>query len=575
LPRTTDSFRSISLAILSLILVPLFVFSPSVLRDHFVNWDDEGQLYQNPDFNPPTFHSVVKYWRTPHMNLYMPITYSLWGSVAAVAKTPPDRDGIALNPVWFHALNLMLHIAATLAAWMILRNLNFKIFPAWAGAMLLAIHPIQTEAVCWASGMYTVLSGLLIFLTLDQYIRFANSPSHGRAHYLLATLFFAAAMLSKPSAMVALPMAAVIDLLLIRRRFRPVILSLTPWLILTLPIILILQHSQPAAIVPDQPLFWRIAVAFHAIGFYSLKLLIPLNSAVDYGLSPTWLRDHPQALWIATIPLLALAAGWKLRQRFPWLLAGFGLLIAGTLPFLGLVKFDFQHFSTVADRYAYPGVLGFSLIAAGLLESLRKSTVKIFAAVILSLLAARTYFQTLVWSDTDALFTHNLEINPTSLQANSNLGFLDMSRGQTNLAIDHYRRALAADPTDADANVDLANALSSQGDFTAAIGHFQTALEVTPDDPRIHNNLGIALARAHRYPEAAAQFQTALDENGSNPDPGQDVRAAAHTNLGLILEVFGQTAQADSQYRAALAINPNFQLAREALSRLQQRVPTR
>src|SRR5277367_410865 len=71
-PQKILSSRSTVLATLSLILVPLLIFTPSVLHDHFVNWDDEGQLYQNPDFNPPTFQTVIKYWHTPHMNLYMP-----------------------------------------------------------------------------------------------------------------------------------------------------------------------------------------------------------------------------------------------------------------------------------------------------------------------------------------------------------------------------------------------------------------------------------------------------------------------------------------------------------------------
>jgi len=98
----------------------------------------------------------------------------------------------------------MLHIAATLAAWMILRNLNFKIFPAWAGAMLLAIHPIQTEAVCWASEC-TRSSAPADFPHPGSIHPLRQFPVARRAHYLLATLFFAAAMLSKPSAMVALP----------------------------------------------------------------------------------------------------------------------------------------------------------------------------------------------------------------------------------------------------------------------------------------------------------------------------------------------------------------------------------
>src|SRR5262249_15217982 len=97
-------------AVALLITVLLLIYGGSAWRNQFVNWDDEGQLYQNPDFNPATVSSVLKYWTTPHMNLYMPVSYTLWGAVATVARVPADAQGIALNPVWFHGLNLLLHI---------------------------------------------------------------------------------------------------------------------------------------------------------------------------------------------------------------------------------------------------------------------------------------------------------------------------------------------------------------------------------------------------------------------------------------------------------------------------------
>src|SRR5215469_15912260 len=106
-----------------LVLVTVAVFLPSVLRDQFVNWDDEGQLYQNPDFNPATISSVAKYWYRPHMNLYMPVAYTLWGGVAVLARTLPDAEAIELDPRWFHGLNLLLHCGAAVAVFWLLRAL--------------------------------------------------------------------------------------------------------------------------------------------------------------------------------------------------------------------------------------------------------------------------------------------------------------------------------------------------------------------------------------------------------------------------------------------------------------------
>lgn len=558
-------------AVVLLFVVPVVVFGPAALRNRFVNWDDEGQLYQNPDFNPPSFASVIKYWWSPHMNLYMPVTYSLWGGVAAMAGVKADAAGIALNPVWFHGLNLMLHVGATLMVFAILRELAAGVWPACAGAMLFAVHPIQCEAVCWASGMYTVLSSLLVFLAIFEFIRFARGRSW--IHYLIATVFFVLAMLSKPSAVVAAPMAGVIDLLLLRRNWRAMARALGPWVVLTIPIIIIIHQTQPAAIVPDQPIWMRAVVCFDSIGFYVGKVAMPLHFAVDYGRTPTWLRGHFYAAWMGVAALTLLVVAWLLRREMPRFGAGIGLFIAAMLPFLGLVKFDFQHFSTVADRYAYPAMLGAALICAAVLAVWKYLPVKVVVVVVLIGLGWESHVQADVWRDTRALFNHNLEVNPGSLQAHGNLGFLAMSEGRSAEAIEHYRAALATDPTDPDANTNLANALMARGDLAEAIAHYREALRVTPGDPRIENNLGIALARSHQYQDAAREFEAALNDDGANPEPGKDVRAEAHTNLGLILQEFGRFDEAAAQYRAALGIDPHFELARTAIKTLPEVKP--
>jgi Tfp pilus assembly protein PilF len=194
--------------------------------------------------------------------------------------------------------------------------------------------------------------------------------------------------------------------------------------------------------------------------------------------------------------------------------------------------------------------------------------VKIVAALTLAGLALLSHHQTAVWEDTRSLFNHNLQVNPRSLQAHANLGFLDMGQGRRDEAIAHYRQALATDPTDPDANTDLANALMARGDLADAVAHYRQALQITPHDPRIENNLGIALARSHQYEPAAREFQAALEDDGMNPEPGKDVRAAAHTNLGLIQQQLGRFDEAAAQYQAALAIDPHFKLALAALKNL-------
>src|SRR5687768_5366166 len=106
------------------------------------------------------------------------------------------------------------------------------------GAMLFALHPVQVEPVAWASETKDLLAGLLSIVALWQYVNYATTPDepHERITkfmcYMLAMGAFALALLAKPNAVIAPLAAALIDVALIRRPVRRVIISLAPALLL-------------------------------------------------------------------------------------------------------------------------------------------------------------------------------------------------------------------------------------------------------------------------------------------------------------------------------------------------------
>ena len=75
-----------------------------------------------------------------------------------------------------------------------------------------------------------------------------------------------------------------------------------------------------------------------------------------------------------------------------------------------------------------------------------------------------------------------------------------------------------------------------------------------------HNNLGILLSETGRPAEAEAEYRTALaiqqklaDDNPAVTEFRSDL-AGSHNNLGNLLSADGQAAEAEAEYRAALAI---------------------
>jgi uncharacterized membrane protein YhdT len=226
--KTAGSRLVLILELIGLLIITAMVYAPAT--DHkFIAWDDQAQIYANPDFNPVTWQNLK--WNINHTRLtvWMPLTYFVWGGIAAMAHQPPDRENIALNPTYFHIACVVFHLIATGICFLVLRRLLRRDAPAILGAALFALHPLQVEPVAWASGMYTVLSGVFSLAAIYTYLRSAEANKTLRRWiwFAVATLLFVAAMLTKPSAMV-LPMIVVV-VHLMRARISPSPLAGEGW----------------------------------------------------------------------------------------------------------------------------------------------------------------------------------------------------------------------------------------------------------------------------------------------------------------------------------------------------------
>jgi hypothetical protein len=58
----------------------------------FTVWDDVENIPRNANFNPPSVDGILAHWREPHRMLYVPVTYTVWGSLAFVAFDSETRQ---------------------------------------------------------------------------------------------------------------------------------------------------------------------------------------------------------------------------------------------------------------------------------------------------------------------------------------------------------------------------------------------------------------------------------------------------------------------------------------------------
>jgi Flp pilus assembly protein TadD len=124
----------------------------------------------------------------------------------------------------------------------------------------------------------------------------------------------------------------------------------------------------------------------------------------------------------------------------------------------------------------------------------------------------------------------------------------------------HYKKALKLNPKDPKIWNDAGYSYYLQGRWDDAERTLKTAARLSPDDDRIRTNLGLTLAAAGRTDQALPLLSQ------SNGD------AVGHANLGYLLAASGQVDLARRQYETALALRPDLQLARRALTRLDLQV---
>ena len=451
---------------LLVIVVTAVVFLPSVRFPFFPFWDDDIHVHANPHITELSWRSIGAFWSGPWQQLYIPLTYSTWAGLAALSRWTdglPVSSG-ALNAAWFHGANVLGHTISALLAFLLLRRLTGKFcvgapgqrldLASALGALFFALHPLQVEPVAWISGLRDVLGGCLGLAAL---VVLFGGERPGPPRWTAATLLFLASLAAKPAG-VALPLVAgVLAVMPFRWSGRQIAFSLGPWLVIGMLWVVLTSSAQWAAelAVGLVPVWTRPLVAGDALAFYLAKTLWPSGLAADYGRSPDHVLEAGWLWWVWLGPVaLAVLLGAVKQLRI--YLVPLLVFAAALLPTLGLVPFNFQVVSTVADRYAYLALIGPALALSLIVARSPVLPATVLAVLTVTALLFCTVQRLPLWSEDVKLFAATLEVNPQSWKAMHNYASALDDRGRTAEAAERMQEVIAQRPDSAEAYNDLA-----------------------------------------------------------------------------------------------------------------------
>jgi tetratricopeptide (TPR) repeat protein len=480
---------------------------------------------------------------------------------------------------------------------------------ALAGAMLWAVHPLQTESVTYIIQRAESLMGLFYLLTLYCVIRGAGPAQW--LWYVAAVLACLLGMATK-EVMATAPLAVLLyDRTFLagsfaeawRRRWGLYVGLATTWGVLAYVVLsagLIGHYSELGA--PDP---WSYARTQPGVILHYLRLSVwPSTLCLQYDWPvPNGLAEILPGALVVALLLAATAWGLMKRKAYGFLGAWFLLILAPTssiLP-LGQLAADHRMYLPLAAVAALgaasghvlwekllsrsagqggqspfspdmtPGRVGWWAATKGTVPGaapfLRWAAPMAVLAAALGALGSATVQRNSDYRSLLAIWQDTVHKDPGNALAHTNLAVALDAAGRTAEAIEHFHVALRLKPNLAEAHANLGIVLANHGRLDEAIKQYQQALQLKPRFAESHHALADALAGLGRTDEAIEHYRQAVR---LKPD-----YAEAHHAWADALAAVGSTEEALEHYRHALRLNPENAEAHNNLgiALLQSRQP--
>jgi protein O-mannosyl-transferase len=502
----------------AILIITILAYLP-VLNAGFVNLDDNGYIYENPDIISGGVASIFHFFTHFYVGHYLPVT---------MLSFKIDHLIFGQNAHGYHFVNLLFHLLNCCLLFIFILKLFKNKMIAVIVAALFALHPIHVESVAWISERKDVLYVFFLLWASLFYVKHISVGSNRK--YLLFSLFaFLLALLSKSAAVIFPFILILIDLITKRNFNKKLIWEKIPFFMLSVFFAILTLYSQDVGGKGSEVFarftgFDKLIFIFYAFGFYIVKLFMPVNLSAFHPFPDPLNGILPDSFYLSiftTIIFLSILI-WLIYKSFKkknMTLILFGMLFY----FFTTILYLYLPVGrvVVAERFSYLSYTGLFLIFAIFINWLTtKSKSRVINRIILIsvvlvtlCLSFLSYQRTLVWRNGVALWENVLSVYPTDPVANKSLA--DAFTGYKNytLALDYYKKAIKYDPSYTEAYYNMGNMNLKNNNLFQAINDYSKALELNPKLADGYINRGNARAQLNDLSAAIDDYSQAIKYN--------------------------------------------------------------
>lgn len=452
------------------------VFGYAALTADFVALDDFKLIVGNSLLQKLDWESVKGMFTTFDPDLYVPFTLLSYHIDRIVAG--------GFEPWMFHLTNLVLHAANAVLVSIVIGKLSgnplrrgFAGYERGVGlvaGLLFAIHPLQTEAVLWASARKDLLATMFFLLSVRSYLEYRKTQKI-QMTYVPSLLWFLCGLLSKVS---IVPLPVILILIDWYRGEKFSIKDKLPYFALSVVfgcIALVGMEGETSQGLAT------IILAARAILFYVQKLVLPIGLSALVPYTDPVSFTNPELIYSTVIVLAVTGVALAMRRSkllsFAWLffvimlIPSFGNFVKGN-------EFPLDVY-LASDRYAYIPSIAFCFLI-GVIASYRIGSQRNIGIFVLFVLFAFLSFrQSLTWKTTPALYINVVRHYDNSHLAFNNIAAMLIEQGHIDPAIEQLRKSIAVKPNSR-AYFNLGRIAELRGDPSTAAQAYREALKYNP-----------------------------------------------------------------------------------------------